>query len=256
MKNSLYAAFIVGTAGSGKSFLTSAFSDWLKLKGQDVVSVNLDPGVLELPYTPDVDIREYISIDGIMEKYKLGPNGALIMAADLMATEIQSIRDEVEEINADYVLIDTPGQMELFAFRASGPYIVNELLGDQKAIIYLFDATFSVNPLNYISNMFLAAAVHLRLFLPQVYILSKTDLVPEKEVNRILEWGMMDEALEDAIEEELSGTRRLLGRDMMRLISNLGLSFSLMPVSSKSRLGFINLHAVLMRIFTGGEEVI
>jgi len=252
----LYAIFIIGTAGSGKSYLTSAFSDWLKLKGQNVISLNLDPGVLELPYTPDVDVREYVSIDEIVEKYKLGPNGALIVAADLVATEIQSIRDEVDEINADYVLIDTPGQMELFAFRASGPYIVNELLEDQKAILYLFDATFSINPLNYVSNLFLAAAVHLRLFLPQVYVLSKTDLVPEKKINKILEWDVANEALEDAIEEELSGTQRFLSRDMTRLISDLGLSFSLMPVSSKSRSGFTNLHALLMRIFAGGEEVI
>jgi GTPase SAR1 family protein len=252
----LYAVFIVGTAGSGKSFLTSAFSKWLKLKGRDAVSVNLDPGVSELPYTPDVDVRDYVSLGGIMEKYKLGPNGALIMASDLIASQVEPLRDEVEDINADYVLVDTPGQMELFAFRASGPYIVKELLEEQKAVVYLFDSVFSTNPLNYVSNMFLAAAVHLRLLLPQVYILSKTDLLPEEEANRVLEWGAAKEALEDAIEEELSGNRRLLSRDMTRLISNLGLSFSLIPVSSKSRLGFVNLHALLLRIFTGGEELI
>jgi hypothetical protein len=252
----MYATFIIGTAGSGKSFLTSAFSDWLKLKGQDVITVNLDPGVLDLPYTPDIDIREYVSINELAKKYQLGPNGALLMATDLIATEIQTIRDEVEDIDADYVLIDTPGQMELFAFRASGPYIVDELLEGQKALLYLFDAPFSINPLNYVSNLFLAAAVHLRLFIPQIYILSKTDLIPENELTQILEWGTTDEALEVAIEDRLSGTQRLLSRDMLHLISNLGLSFSLIPISSKSKLGFTNLHALLLRIFTGGREII
>ena len=252
----MYGTFIIGTAGSGKSLLTSAFSDWLKMKGQDIISVNLDPGVLDLPYTPDIDIREYISITDLAKQYQLGPNGALLMATDLIATEIQAIKDEVEEINADYVLIDTPGQMELFAFRASGPYIVNELLDGEKALLFLFDAPFSVNPLNYVSNLFLATAVHLRLFLPQIYILSKTDLIPENELTQILEWGTTADPLEVAIEEKLLGTQRLLSRDMFHMISNLGLSFSLLPISSKSKKGFTNLHALLLRIFTGGEEII
>jgi GTPase SAR1 family protein len=178
------------------------------------------------------------------------------MATDLIATEIQTIKDEIEDINADYVLIDTPGQMELFAFRASGPYIVDELLESQKTLLYLFDAPFSLNPLNYVSNLFLAAAVHLRLLIPQIYILSKTDLIPDNELTKILEWGTTDEALEIAIEDKLSGTQRLLSRDMLHLISNLGLSFSLIPISSKNKIGFTNLHALLLRIFTGGEEII
>jgi GTPase SAR1 family protein len=256
VKPHMFATFIIGTAGSGKSFLTSAFSDWLKLKGQDVITINLDPGVLDLPYTPDIDIREYISINALAKKYQLGPNGALLMAADLIATEIGVIKDEIQDINADYILIDTPGQMELFAFRVSGPYIVAELLEGEKALLYLFDAPFSTNPLNYVSNLFLASAVHLRLFLPQIYILSKIDLIPEDELTKIIEWGTADESLEIAIEEKLSGTQRLLSRDILHIITNLGLSFSLLPISSKSKKGFTNLHALLLRIFTGGGEII
>jgi len=252
----LYLIFIVGTAGCGKSHLTSALSDWLKLKKQNVTCVNLDPGVLKTPYTPDVDVRDFISIDELMEKYELGPNGALVMAADLIATEIDSIKKEIEELNSDYVLIDTPGQMELFAFRASGPYIVNELTTDPKAMVYLFDSPFCVDPLNYVSNMFLATAVHTRFFIPQVYVLSKSDLIPKRELKKILDWGIRTEALENAIETQLSDTKRLLSRGMTRLISRLGISFSPIPVSSTEESGFINLHGILMRIFAGGEEVI
>jgi GTPase SAR1 family protein len=58
-----------------------------------------------------------------MEEYGLGPNGALIMAADLIADQVEKISKEIEELQSDIVLVDTSGQMELFAFRASGPYI-------------------------------------------------------------------------------------------------------------------------------------
>ena len=83
--------FIIGTAGSGKSLFTSSFSEWLKISKQDVAIVNLDPGALKLPYSPDVDIRNYVDVGNIMETYELGPNGALILAADLIADKIDII---------------------------------------------------------------------------------------------------------------------------------------------------------------------
>ena len=76
-----------------------------------------NPAVSELPYLPDVDIRDHIDINNIIETYGLGPNGAIIMAHDLISTKIQDIQLEVDELNPDYILIDTPGQIELFAYR-------------------------------------------------------------------------------------------------------------------------------------------
>src|SRR3989304_2356546 len=144
--------FIIGTAGSGKSLFTAAFSEWLKNNKQDAAVVNLDPGVLKRPYSPDVDVRNYVDAGDIMEKYGLGPNGAALMAADLISEECENLSKNIEKTHPDFVLVDTPGQMELFAFRASGPYIVNELTKEPKAILYLFDAVFSVNPLNYVRD--------------------------------------------------------------------------------------------------------
>ena len=250
----MFIVFIIGTAGSGKSLLTSTFNEWLKVEKQKIVTVNLDPGVLTLPYVPDIDIRDYIDINELTEKYGLGPNGALVMAADLIAEEAERLGREIEDLKSDLVIVDTPGQMELFAFRASGPYIAKELTKEPKAIVYLFDAVFSFNPLNYVSNMFLSAAVYNRFFVPQLHVLSKCDLLPPEEANRILDWSANPKALEAVIEENLSGTRRLLSRDMMHAIYRLGLRFLLIPVSAKTNEGLINLNAALERILTGGEK--
>jgi GTPase SAR1 family protein len=250
----MFIVFIIGTAGSGKSLLTAAFNDWLKMSKQDVAVVNLDPGAATLPYSPDVDVREYVNVDKLMEEYTLGPNGALVMAADLIADRIEEISEEIEELKSDITLVDTSGQMELFAFRASGPYIASELTKEPKAIVYLFDSVFSVNPLNYVSNLFLSTAVYNRFLLPQVHLLSKIDLLPTEEVERIVDWSANPRTLEDSIEQKLEGTKRLLGRNMMRAIHQLGLKFLLVPVSAKTNDGMINLNTILERLLAGGEK--
>ena len=203
------------------------------MKEQDVVTVNLDPGAMTLPYSPDVDIRNYFSIDGLMEKYGLGPKGALLMAADLIAGEVHRIRDELETLTPEYVLVDTPGQIELFAFRASDPYLAKELTSDPKAVVYLFDSSFSSNPLNYVSNMFLSAAVFNRLLLPQIHLLSKADLIPESLVDRIVDGGSNPEMLETAIEEQIPGSTQLLTRDIVQALSST-LRDIILPKHSKA----------------------
>jgi hypothetical protein len=250
----MFIVFIIGTAGSGKSLLTATFSEWLKMSKQDVALVNMDPGVQRLPYSPDVDVRDHVDIMNLMEEYGLGPNGALIMAADLIADEIGKISKEIEDLNSDLVLVDTPGQMELFAFRASGPYIANELTREAKAIVYLFDAVFSINPLNYVSNLFLSAAVYNRFLLPQIHLLSKCDLLPKKGLDKIVKWSANPKALENAIEQKLEGTKRLLSRNMMHAVYQLDLTFLLIPVSAKTNEGMINFNTALERILAGGDR--
>jgi GTPase SAR1 family protein len=250
----MFIVFIIGTAGSGKSLLTGTFTDWLRLSKQNVIAVNLDPGVLTLPYTPDIDIRDYVKIEQLMTQYELGPNGALIMAADLIAEETERLGDEIASFSPDIAVIDTPGQMELFAFRASGPYIANELTKEPKTLIYLFDSVFCTNPLNYVSNVFLSAAVYNRFFVPQIHVLSKSDLLPPEQMKQIVDWSANPTSLEDAIDEKLTGTGRLLSRDVIRAVYRLGLKFLLLPVSSKTNDGFINLNTTLERILASGEK--
>ncbi|MFB0502343.1 MAG: ATP/GTP-binding protein [Candidatus Bathyarchaeia archaeon] len=248
--------FIIGTAGSGKSMLTSSYGNWLRTEKQNVALANFDPGALHLPYTPDLDVRDFISIENIMDEYGLGPNGALIMAADLIADMSEKLGEELDLISPDIVLVDTPGQMELFAFRASGPYIARELTREPKAIVYLFDSVFSANPLNYVSNMFLSAAIHTRFFLPQIHVLSKCDLLPEKEVDNILDWSESTAALENAIHERSEDeTRRLLSYNLMEAMHQLELNFAMIPVSSRTNEGIVELSAFVERIFKGGEKI-
>ena len=79
--------YIIGPAGSGKTTLVKSLIDYLQAYNQEisVVSINLDPGSQTLPYTPDIDIQDYVTVDSVIAKTGLGPNGAMIAATDQMA---------------------------------------------------------------------------------------------------------------------------------------------------------------------------
>ena len=138
--------YFIGTAGSGKSTLTNSFKLWLDMKSLDSIIINLDPGAENLPYLPDVDIRDWISLDEIMKNYGLGPNGAQIACADMIAMNAEDIKNSINSFQSDYILIDTPGQLELFAFRESGKYIIEYINKKRSMIAYLIDYSLAQNP--------------------------------------------------------------------------------------------------------------
>lgn len=235
--------------------LTASLQEWLRLTGQNVVVLNADPGAQNLPYTADVDVRTYVDIENLMLQYRLGPNGALIMATDLIGEYIEEIKEEIDETGTDLLLVDTPGQMELFAFRESGPFISQALGSEEKAILYLFDAPFCRNPLNYVSNMFIATAIYSRVALPQVYALTKTDLIVPEELQDILSRSESLDSMESAIEMKLGETASIVIRDLSRSIVSSGFEFDPVPVSAKDNTGLVDLYAELTRILTKGEEL-
>ena len=249
-----HAVFVVGMAGSGKSSLTAAYSEWLKNGDQDVLTANLDPGATALPYNPDIDARQYVDIEKLMLEYKLGPNGALIMASDLLGDKIEEIRGEVEDANPDILVVDTPGQIELFAFREGGRFIANELTDDNRAMIYLMDAPFTRSPLNFVSSIYLAAAIYSRIAQPQIYALSKIDLVTDEEIDTIVRWTNERDAFEESLRTVEEQNLSTISTKLANAIFETGLLSEPIPVSSKTNSGLVELNAAVTRILTGGEE--
>ena len=246
--------FVSGTAGSGKSLLTSKLHEYYTRNGAFAAVLNLDAGVESLPYTCDVDIRDHVDLVSIMRQYNLGPNGALIMASDLIASKIDDIRGQVDEINPDYLLVDTPGQIELFAYRSSGAYVVENISFEEKTNIFLFDGALNTTPVNFVSIALLATSIRLRLGLPAINVVTKTDLVGQK-VKEILKWSSSMSALEGAIAAEFDGETYALTTSILRGLNLGGFAQGLIPISSVTGDGLVTLEGTLSRILSGGEEV-
>ncbi len=244
---------MTGTAGSGKSLLTSKLLQWYKDTGAFPATLNLDPGSVRLPYEPDVDVRDYIDINTLMDTYGLGPNGSLVMASDMIATKLDEIQSELDELNPDYIIVDTPGQIELFAFRASGPYFVSNLRAEEKVTIFAFDGMLVSAPINFVSISLLASSVKLRLKTAQINALTKRDLVADNLV-RIMEWSNSAYALDSALTEEKDVEYSMLSRDLAKSLSKAGFGQSIIAVSSLTMSGMINLMAALSRTVNQGED--
>jgi len=248
------AIFLVGTAGSGKSLLASKILDYYSRNGAFVGMLNLDPGVEKLPYTCDIDVRDYVDIVQIMKQYDLGPNGSMIMANDLLASKIDDLQKEIDNVNPDYLIIDTPGQIELFAYRTSGPFLVQNLNVEEKVSIFLHDGSLMTSPSNFVSIALLATSVKLRLGISQINVLTKTDLIEDK-IKDILKWSTNMASLEDALAKDSDGENYTLAVNILRSLNLGGFAQGTIPISNATGEGMVNLQAALSRVLNLGEEV-
>jgi len=250
----LKTIFVSGTAGSGKSLLTSKLQDYYSRNGAFAAILNLDPGVDSMPYTCDIDVRDYVDYVSIMQQYELGPNGAMVMANDLIASKIDDIQNDINKVNPDYLIVDTPGQIELFAYRSSGRFIVDNISNEEKTNIFLFDGSLITSPVNFVSIALLATSIRLRLNLPTINVLTKTDLIGDKLKN-ILQWSTNLKTLENAIGNETDGDTYTLTTNILRGLNLGGFAQGLIPISNLTGDGFVNLEGALSRILNLGEEV-
>ncbi len=250
----MYTAFIVGTAGSGKSFLTSTLAEYLKLNEINVATLNMDPGVLRLPYAPDIDVRDYIDINEIMNEFELGPNGGLVAAVDLITSQSEGLLEEINEGSPDILLIDTPGQMELFAFRPTGVIAAKEIGGERCVLVNLMDANLCRTPYGLLTSLMLSLNVQMRFFYPQLNIISKCDLIENEQLENIQDWIEEPFSFENAINSQVAGERREMAIKLFHIIDEVHMLTETFPISAKENMNIDILYGKLQFIWQGGED--
>ncbi|MCL2711847.1 MAG: ATP/GTP-binding protein [Methanomassiliicoccaceae archaeon] len=246
--------YFVGTAGCGKSSLVCAFKEWLDSAGIDSIIINLDPGADTLPYVPDIDIREWIDLQDVMDEYSLGPNGAQVVCADLMAMNINKLTDVLDTYRTEYVLIDTPGQLELFAFRRSSDIITGALGRERSMTAFLADPMLCKTSNGFVSVMMLSSLVQFRLRMPTVNILSKADIPSTDELERLMTWFSDPDALYGDMLDNDTDPQTVIGMELFKAMENIGVFASITAVSSKDSIGMEDLYATAQQCFFGGED--
>ena len=67
-----------------------------------------------------------VNYKNVMKQYNLGPNGGILTSLNLFATrfdQVVALCDKERDPPLEYIVADTPGQIEIFTWSASGAII-------------------------------------------------------------------------------------------------------------------------------------
>ncbi|KAH3920407.1 GPN-loop GTPase 3 [Parastagonospora nodorum] len=188
---SKFGTLVMGPAASGKSTFCTALIQHLQNTKRPCFYVNLDPAAEEFAFEPDLDIKDLISLEDVMEEMSLGPNGGLIYCFEFLMENLDFLTDPLEEVTEDYLIVfDMPGQIELYTHVPILPGLVKTLmhgsLNIRMCAAYLLEATFVIDRPKFFAGTLSAMSAMMMLEMPHINILSKMDLVKGQVAKRDL----------------------------------------------------------------------
>jgi len=198
-KNKPIVCIVIGMAGSGKTTFMQRLNAHVHQFNIPSYLINLDPAVSHLPFGANIDIRDSVNYKQVMKQYGLGPNGGIITSLNLFSTQMDKVLEFVEKRapNTKYVFIDTPGQIEVFNWSASGTIITEAFsFTFPTCFVYVIDTPRCTNPTTFMSNMLYACSMLYKSKLPLVCVFNKTDVISYEFAK---EWMSDIDQFEDAI---------------------------------------------------------
>jgi len=145
--------------------------------------VNLDPAAEPFEYEPTIDIKNLISLSDVMEELGFGPNGGLVYCFEYLLENLDWLDEEIGEFEDDYLIIDCPGQIELYTHHPLFPSLISHLsqLGLRTCAVYLLDSQFMEDKYKFFSGVLSAMSAMINLEVPWINVMSKMDLVCESK---------------------------------------------------------------------------
>ncbi|KAH9411165.1 putative ATP binding protein [Ordospora pajunii] len=175
-----YAVFVFGPAGSGKSTFCRNIREHGATIGRSYKVINLDPAQASTADEYEVDLREFITVEEMMENYDCGPNGGLLAALEEFYENIDEM--SFGDLEDSFLLFDCPGQLELFMHSDVMQKIIDHVKQYFRCgIVYVMEAQYFVDVHKYISGCLCALVSMARLSVPCINVASKMDFVAEDD---------------------------------------------------------------------------
>ncbi|RSH81714.1 ATP binding protein [Apiotrichum porosum] len=191
-----YAVLVTGPAGAGKSTFCAGLITHAQTLGRQVHLVNLDPAAERFEYQPVLDIRDLISLNDVMEELEFGPNGGLVYCFEYLLNNLDWLEDALGDFEDEYLIIDCPGQIELYTHIPLLPQLAQFLqtrLGFRTSAVYLVESQFMQDKAKFFAGVLSAMSCMLSLGISMLCLMSKMDLVKDdkgrirREVGRYLD---------------------------------------------------------------------
>ncbi|KAL4457380.1 hypothetical protein ABPG75_012245 [Micractinium tetrahymenae] len=196
---------VIGMAGSGKTTFMQRLNAHLHATQRPGYIINLDPAVTNVPYGANVDIRDTVNYKNVMKQYSLGPNGAILTSLNLFATrfdQVVSLCEKKRDPPLQYIVADTPGQIEIFTWSASGAIITEAFATSFPTMIaYIIDTPRCVGPQTFMTNMLQACSILYKTRLPVLLVFNKVDVARHEFA---LDWMADFENFHQALDSEQS----------------------------------------------------
>ncbi|ORY57447.1 uncharacterized protein BCR38DRAFT_461187 [Pseudomassariella vexata] len=205
------AIVCVGMAGSGKTTFMQRINAHLHAQKEPPYVINLDPAVLNVPFESNIDIRDSVNYKEVMKQYNLGPNGGILTSLNLFATKIDQIVGLLEKRASPEdgkktiknILVDTPGQIEVFVWSASGQILLESLASSFPTVIaYIIDTPRTGSTSTFMSNMLYACSILYKTKLPMILVFNKADV---KNPSFAKEWMTDYDAFQEALRADEEG---------------------------------------------------
>lgn len=197
--------------GSGKTTFMQRINAHLHAQRDPPYVINLDPAVQHVPFDSNIDIRDSVNYQEVMKSYNLGPNGGILTSLNLFATKIDQILNLLEKRTTpdpakpnakpiNHILVDTPGQIEVFVWSASGSILLDAMASTFPTVIaYIIDTPRTSSTSTFMSNMLYACSILYKTKLPMILVFNKTDV---KDAEFAKEWMTDFEAFQAALRAE------------------------------------------------------
>lgn len=197
--------------GSGKTTFMQRINSYLHSEKKIPYVLNLDPAVHTVPFESNIDIRDSINYKEVMKQYNLGPNGGILTSLNLFATKVDQIIALLEKRTSpdsttpagrpiEHILVDTPGQIEVFVWSASGSILLETLASSFPTVIaYVIDTPRTSSTSTFMSNMLYACSILYKTKLPMILVFNKTDV---KDAEFAKEWMTDFDAFQTALRQE------------------------------------------------------
>jgi GPN-loop GTPase len=139
----------------------------------------MDPAADFYKYESSMDIRDLITVEDVMDELELGPNGGLVYCMEYLVENADWLAEQINDFSDDYLLIDCPGQIELYVHLPVMQQFVQLLQnwGYTVCCVYMLDSQFMTDPSKFLSGTLMSLAAMARLELPHVSVLTKIDLL-------------------------------------------------------------------------------